>query len=148
MPAPVCWLLLGVAYSPGEELDTLDSIDVPGSNGCELFDVKDGRLVDSTLETDPAPYLALVLFVMAADGISVSFVAGTEMVRRGCETFVPVGTMEEIWCDLICEAFDPRAGKLVDCPIKTDTALDFPLLIVVRAVGCVLPGATASTETL
>ena len=79
---------------------------------------------------------------MAAD------VTGTEMVRRGCETFLPVGIVEGIRCDLICEAFDPRADKLVDCPIATDTASEFALLIVVRAVGRVLLGITTSTERL
>ena len=121
-------------------------MDAPGFNGCEAFDLRDGRPVDSLLKTDPAPDLALALLVMAADGISVSFVAGTEMARRGCETFVPAGTVERIWCDLVCEAFDPRAGKLVDCTIEIDTALDFSWLIVVKAVCGVLPGLTTSTE--
>lgn len=139
VPAPVCRLLLGGEYNPGKELDRLELFDVLGFSGCDVFDVIAGKPVDGTVETDSALDVASVSIVRTADGVPQGAVAGMEIFRRGGELLIPVGTVD---------AFDARAGKLVDCPIETETALESSLKMGFRAADCVYPTCKPGTDRL
>ena len=94
VPAPICWLLLGGEYSPGEEIDRLELFELVGSSVRDAFDAKAGKPVDCTVERDSALDVALVLIVRTADGVPRSAVAGMEIFWRGGEVLIPVGTVD------------------------------------------------------
>ena len=148
VPAPICWLVLEGEYSPGEEIDRLELFELVGFSGCDAFDAKAGKPVDCTVETNSALDVALVSIVRTADGVPRSAVAGMEIFRRGGEVLIPVDTVDAFRPNLTCDAFDARAGELVDCPIETETALEFSLIMVVRAADCVFPTCKLGTDRL